>query len=165
MVRLMPVVSPTGGAHGSPERVAEVSPALVHTSFLLMRRSRGRPVRRDGRVAEVAVWNTAPAQELAVGDQQLVDAAVRRHGTPPREAIRLAEVDQARRRELPGRAEQEVARCWSDDYGACAPEGLCGVTFLAAERGVEQPDPVARCPIAAQERQRALARVVVHRQE
>ena len=56
-------------AEADPEPIPEVSPALVHTSFLLMRRSRGRPVRRDGRVAEVAVWNTAPAQELAVGDQ------------------------------------------------------------------------------------------------
>src|SRR4051812_588795 len=85
IVRLMHVVSPIAGSHGSPERVAGASPALVHTPFLLMRRSRRRPVGRDSRIAEVAVRDATPAQELTVGDQELVHAPVRRDCAAPGE--------------------------------------------------------------------------------
>src|SRR4051794_26310075 len=88
-VPLMRAVSPTGDSTGIPETGCGRRGRAVHTSFLLMRRARGRPVRRDSRIAEIAVRDAAPAQELAVGEQELVHAPVRRHRLAPREPVGL----------------------------------------------------------------------------
>src|SRR5438034_9596104 len=116
----------------------------VHTGFLLMRRLHGRPVRRDRRIAEVAVGDAVPREQLPVGPEELVDAAVRRHGPPPREPVGLPEADELLRPELPRRADQEVAGGRPHDDGAGAGEGTRRGAFLGARAGVEEPDPVAR---------------------
>ena len=54
--------------------------AVVH---LLVRRWKGRPHRRDVGIAEVAVRNAGPGEELAVRLQELIDPAVQRHRLLP----------------------------------------------------------------------------------
>src|SRR5438046_2958791 len=90
-VSCMRPVSPKDSPFAIPGTGFGPLSSAVHTAFLLMRRLHRRPVRRDRGIAEVAVRDAVPREELPVGPEELVDAPVRGYGGPPREPGGLPE--------------------------------------------------------------------------
>ena len=74
----------------------------------LMRGCNGRPVRRDVRVAEVAVRHAGAGEQLRVARQELVDAAVERHCALPAAAQLEPFADQVARALGSRRTDDEV---------------------------------------------------------
>src|SRR6476661_10353304 len=165
--RMVPLTLPV-----SPSRIVRRIPVpgrgylrrAGHTGFLLVSRLHRRPVRRDARVAELAVRRAHGRlpQELPVGLQELVDAAVHRHGSTPRDAQPLPQPDQRARLQRGAGADDEVAAGESlNARVAHVAERLPRRLDLTGRGGVEEPQAGSRCTAPGHERERALARVVV----
>src|SRR4051794_38331862 len=103
-----------------------------------MRRAGRRPVRRDVRVAEIAVRGARPPEELAVCDQELVDATVRGDGRTPHESVGAAELDEGPRLETARRAQQEVLVRGPRDEGVRLRECRGGSPGLVVGGRVEE---------------------------
>src|SRR4051794_21723477 len=149
-------------ARGIPETGCCTPPRRSHTAFLLMPRRRRRPVGADVRIAELAVGNAgrAPAKELPVGKDELVDAVIRGNRALPGDPERKTELNQTTRRTGRRRDDDEVMPPDALDAGpGDGREGArCG-SRLAGRGGIEEPDAEALLARPPEERQCALARV------